>query len=105
MADDHNIAPDDDKIHPAANLLMWTVNPKVVKNFIWFSVAGLVVFFLLQFVYPFTDPSHMAPWDHLPGAWAIIGFVAYTIVVLSAGPLFKLLARDEDYYGEGGTDG
>lgn len=104
MADNYDIQSDDN-IHPAAKYLLWLAAPKLVKNFIWFALGGLILFTLLQFVFPFTDPSHMAPWDHLPGAWGIIGFVAYTIVVLSAGPLFRLLSRDEDYYGEGGTDG
>jgi len=31
----------------------------------------------------------------------LLGFLAYTFVVLSAEPLFKLLARSEDYYDDG----
>ncbi|MBC6403227.1 MAG: hypothetical protein GDA39_00620 [Hyphomonadaceae bacterium] len=105
MRDQTDISTGDDKIHPAARYLMWTANSGVVRNFIRFALGGVTLFFLLQFVFPFTDPKHMAPWDHVPGAWAVIGFVSYCIVVLSAGPLFRWLSRPEDYYGEGGTDG
>jgi len=45
-------------------------------------------------------PKHPAPWD-FGFSWAVIGFVAYSVVVLSAEPLFRLLARGEDYYAEG----
>ena len=39
---------------------------------------------------------------YIPGSWAIYGFIAYSLIVLSANSLFKFLGRDEDYYREGG---
>jgi hypothetical protein len=38
----------------------------------------------------------------IPGSWAIFGFLAYSLIVFAANPLFRLLGRPEDYYGEGG---
>ena len=38
----------------------------------------------------------------IPGSWAIFGFLAYSFSVFMAEPLFRLLGRKEDFYGEGG---
>lgn len=102
MAQDHD-TPNDDNIHPVSKKFLWLASPKVVSGFIWLPVIGLVICFMAQFIYPFKK-GHMAPWEIIPGSWAIIGFIAYTFVVLSADPIFKLLSRKEDYYGEGTGD-
>lgn len=87
------------KIHPFAVPFLWLGNPKFERNFIWFPVVGLLITIGLGFVY---HHKHPAPWDFF-GSWAVIGFLAYSFVVLSAEPLFKLLARPEDYYDDGNT--
>jgi len=46
--------------------------------------------------------KHPAPWEVFPGSWAVFGFIAYSLIVFAAPALFKVLARDENYYGEGG---
>ena len=103
MAQDH-ISPEDDKIHPLAKKFLWLANPRVVRGFIWLPVIGLAVTYVAGFIFPFY-PDHKAPWDiNWLGSWGLIGFIAYTTVVLSADPLFKLLSRGEDYYGEGSDD-
>jgi len=84
--------------HPMAVPFLWLGREATIKNFMWLPIAGMVICIALGLIYP---PHHEAPWDFF-GSWALIGFAAYSFVVLSAGPLFKLLARDEDYYGEGG---
>lgn len=86
------------KIHPAARPFLWLGKEKTIKNFMWLPIAGMIICIVLGYLYP---QKHEAPWDFF-GSWALIGFVAYSFVVLSAGPLFKFLARDEGYYGEGG---
>jgi len=85
--------------HPFAVPFLWLGNQKVIDNFIWLPVIGMVAMIALGVVYP---QKHPAPWDVIPGSWAIIGFVAYSFIVLCAKPLTALLARDESYYGEGG---
>ena len=82
--------------HPFAVPFLWLGNQKVIDNFIWFPVLGMIAMIALGVVYPQAKP---APWDAIPGSWALIGFVAYSFIVLCAKPLFALLARDEDYYG------
>ena len=85
--------------HPFAVPFLWLGNQKVIDNFIWLPVIGMIAMIALGMVYPQAKP---APWDVIPGSWALIGFVAYSFIVLCAKPLFALLARPEDYYGEGG---
>lgn len=90
-----------DDIHPFSRKFLWLADPKIKKNFIWFTVLGLILTIIAGFIFP---NKHPGPWE--PGwlstiSYGVIGFGAYTIVVLSAAPLFNLLSRDEAYYGEG----
>lgn len=84
--------------HPLAVPFLWLGKKSVQDNFIWVSLAGLIITVALGLVY-MPQVKHPAPWDFF-GSWAVIGFVAYTFVVLSAEPLFKLLSRPENYYNE-----
>ena len=86
--------------HPAAVPFLWLGKKSVIKNFIWVPAIGLIIFSLLGLKFPH---HHPAPWDFFM-SYSFIGFVAYSFVVLAAWPLFKLLARPEDYYGEGDDD-
>lgn len=86
-------------IHPAAKPFLFLGKESVKKNFMWVPLVGIVITVILGLMYPL---KHPAPWDFVPGSWAIFGFIAYSLIVLSAPFLFKLLARDESYYGEGG---
>jgi len=84
--------------HPMAVPFLFLGRKSTIKNFMWLPIAGMVICTALGLIYP---QHYEAPWDFF-GSWTVIGFFAYSFVVISAGPLFKLLARDEDYYGEGG---
>ena len=95
---------EDDMIHPFAKRFLFLGEEKYIKGFIWVPIIGLIITVMAGFIYPH-DPKHAAPWDILLSwdsfpSWAIIGFLAYSFVVLSAEPLFRLLARKENYYGE-----
>lgn len=86
--------------HPMAVPFLWLGNRSVEKNFIFIPLVGLIITSIMGYFYP---PKHLAPWDFF-FSWSVIGFVAYSFVVLSAEPLFKFLSRKEDYYGEGQVD-
>lgn len=105
MSNDHAHHEEDlSTVHPAAKPFLWLANPKVERNFIWFPVAGMILMIILGIFFP---QKHPAPWDKTFFgfmSWALIGFCAYSFVVLSAEPLFRLLARKESYYGEGSVD-
>jgi len=83
--------------HPLSVPFLWLGRKSVQDNFIFIPLAGLIITIALGLVFP---PKHAAPWDFF-ASWALIGFCAYSFVVLSAEPLFKLLSRPEDYYGPG----
>ena len=86
-------------IHPAAKPFLFLVNDKFKRNFLWLPLAGIIITTILGVMHPL---KHPAPWDIIPGSWAVFGFLAYSFIVFMARPLFKLLSRDESYYGEGG---
>ncbi|PHR94343.1 MAG: hypothetical protein COA69_01745 [Robiginitomaculum sp.] len=86
--------------HPLAVPFLWLGHEKTIKNFIFVPMIGLVLFSILGFFFPL---HHPADWDFF-ASYTLIGFAAYSFVVLSAWPLFKLLSRDEDYYGEDHDD-
>ncbi|PHR59171.1 MAG: hypothetical protein COA43_09995 [Robiginitomaculum sp.] len=86
--------------HPLAVPFLWLGKEKIIKNFIFVPLFGLIFFSLLGFKYPL---HHPASWD-FAFSYTLIGFAAYSFVVLMAWPLFKLLARDENYYGEEDND-
>lgn len=105
----HDNAPETlDDIHPVSKKFLWLANPKVKRNFIWFTVAGLVLTVIFGY---FVPTKHPAPWEFgvlYAVSFGVIGFVAYSIVVFSAWPLFRALSRPENYYGEeseAGLDG
>lgn len=91
-------------VHPAAKPFLFLGEEKVKRNFIWLPLAGLVFASILGVVHP---QKHPAPWESIgdfaiPGSWAFFGFLAYSFIVFAAPVLFRLLAKPETYYGEGG---
>ena len=86
--------------HPMAVPFLWLGSAKVQRNFIFVPFFGMILFSVLGYIYP---PHHPAPWD-FGFSYTVIGFVSYSFVVLAAWPLFKLLSRPENYYGEDGDD-
>lgn len=94
----HSAAQDD--IHPAAKPFLFLGKESVKRNFIWLPLIGMIICIILGVLYPQKHPLPIE--KYIPGSWAIYGFIAYSLIVLSANSLFKFLGRDEDYYGEGG---
>lgn len=98
MSDPHLIE-DNDHVHPLARPFLFLMSEKVKRGFIIVPAVGLIISIIFGFIYPLHHPG---PIDKmLPGfSWAVIGFVSYAFVVLASHPLFKLLGRKENYYGE-----
>ncbi|WP_017930119.1 hypothetical protein [Robiginitomaculum antarcticum] len=100
----HDTPENLDDIHPVSKKFLWLANPKVKRNFIWFTVACLILTVIIGYFFP---AKHPAPWEGgllYAISFGVIGFVAYSIVVFSAWPLFRALSRPEDYYGEDDDD-
>ena len=87
-------------IHPAAKPFLFLGHIKTRRNFIWLPLIGMIVCVILGIMHPQKHPLPIE--KYIPGSWAIWGFFAYSAIVLSANILFKILGRDESYYGEGG---
>ena len=91
-------------MHPAAKLFTWTQSPLLKKYGIWVIAAASVITAAMMILYP---NKHPAPWETGPFAlvaFGVIGFAAYLIFVLAAGPLRSALGRPENFYGEDSSD-
>ena len=87
-------------IHPAARPFLFLGKENVKKNFIWFPLIGMIICVIIGVFYP--QAKALPIEKYIPGSWAIYGFIAYSLIVLSANSLFNFLGLDENYYGEGG---
>ncbi len=95
-----NSEPAADDIHPAAKPFLFLGTARVKHNFMWVVLAGMIICVVLGLFFPQKHPLPIE--KYIPGSWAVFGFLAYSFIVLCAPIIFKALARDEDYYGEGG---
>ena len=66
-----------------------------MRRWLWTFAALCLVLALADFAYH--RHTHYS-WEEWPGFYALFGFVAFALIVLSGRPLRRLLARDEDYY-------
>ncbi|MCB1128780.1 MAG: hypothetical protein KDM81_19950 [Verrucomicrobiae bacterium] len=88
-----NTPPSNEKKH-------WLDQPGNVDRIIrWVKITCGIVFaadilFLLDV---WDKHAHFHP-ENLPGFYALVGFVSYCTIVLTAKQLRKVLKRDEDYY-------
>jgi len=93
--------PNDDGMHPMSKLLFGWVGSSRTPLFILLLVivicVGLVLFDLT------VNRHEYLEFANANGFYAIWGFAAFALAVLSGWPLGKLLRRDEDYYGEADT--
>jgi len=99
MSDDVTSEHSAEGIHPFAKPFLFLGKESVKRSFMWLPLVGIIVTVILGIMYPL---KHPAPWEVFPGSWAVFGFIAYSLIVFAAPALFKVLARDENYYGEGG---
>lgn len=81
--------------------------PQLAKRFLWADstdavervILGLGILCLVLFVLDFIVHRHAyAPGEGLPGFYAVVGFGAFTLIVLGAKQLRKLILRNEQYY-------
>ncbi|MEM6557268.1 MAG: hypothetical protein AAF642_15415 [Pseudomonadota bacterium] len=99
--EDDAAKPSDENMHPLSRLLFGWVSssrtPLILLILVILICAGLVVFDLAVNRHEYLD------FANANGFYAIWGFAAFGLAVLSGWPLGKLLRRDEDYYGEAET--
>jgi len=100
MSDEIPVTSNTDDIHPVAKPFLFLGQAMVKRNFIWLPLAGMILCSIIAYWHPQKHPLPIE--EGIPFSWALFGFVAYSLIVFAAPVLFKLLARSEDYYGEGG---
>lgn len=81
--------------------------PDLARRFLWADssdavervILGLGILCAVLFLLDFIIHRHAyAPGESLPGFYAIVGFVAFTLIVLGAKQLRRLILRNENYY-------
>ncbi len=93
--------PDDSEMHPAAKLLFgWVSHPRTHAILLAAVIALSVFLVVIDLV---TVRHEYVEFSEGTGFYALWGFAAFTIAVLSGWPLGKLLRRREDYYDEADT--
>ena len=93
--------PNDDDMHPMSRLLFgWVSSPRTPMILLVLTLMIALVLVLVDFA---INRHEYLDFANANGFYAIWGFAAFALAVLSGWPLGKLLRRDEDYYGEADT--
>lgn len=98
MADD---AENETKMHPAARWMLFLEKDRNLVRII----MGLAVICALLFLGDIVYHRH-AKFDaeETWGFYAVFGFLAFSFIILSTKYLKMLIARPDNYYGEGAVD-
>lgn len=100
VSEQASVVSEQANIHPVSRAFLFLDGQKTRRNFIWLPLVALIIWIILGVMHPL---KKKLPYEEfVPGSWALYGFVALLVVILVKDVLFRLLARDEDYYGEGG---
>ncbi|MCR9271459.1 MAG: hypothetical protein NXH72_15820 [Hyphomonadaceae bacterium] len=93
--------PNDDDMHPMSKVLFgWVSSPRTPLALLILVILISIGLVLFDFGLDRHEKVEMA---NANGFYALWGFGAFALAVLSGWPLGKLLRRDEDYYGEAET--
>ena len=93
--------PSDHDMHPMSRLLFgWVSSPRTPMILLILTVVIAIGLVLIDFA---VNRHEYLDFANANGFYAIWGFAAFALAVLSGWPLGKLLRRDEDYYGEADT--
>ena len=93
--------PSDHDMHPMSRLLFgWVSSPRTPMILLVLTVVIALALVLIDFA---VNRHEYLDFANANGFYAIWGFAAFALAVLSGWPLGKLLRRDEDYYGEADT--
>lgn len=93
--------PSDHEMHPMSRILFgWVGSPRTPLVLLILTVVIAIGLVLFDFA---VDRDEYVDMANANGFYAVWGFAAFALAVLSGWPLGKLLRRDEDYYGEADT--
>ncbi len=80
---------------PLARRFLWADSPSAVEKLIFYLACLCAVLFVLDI---FIHRHTYVPGESLIGFYAIVGFLAFTGIVLGASQLRRLILRNENYY-------
>lgn len=86
---------------PLAKRFLWADSNSAVERVIFWLGVVCVVLFVLDFI---VHRHAYAPGEGIPGFYAIVGFVAFTMIVLGASQLRRIILRNERYYSPNSID-
>ncbi|MEQ3745233.1 MAG: hypothetical protein ABNH53_03235 [Henriciella sp.] len=90
-----------DDMHPVSKILFgWVENKRTPLALLVVIIVVCVSLFAVDVFHHRPEYLHFA---EATGFYALWGFGAFALAVLSGWPLGKLLRRSEDYYGEADT--
>ena len=94
-------AEDTSRFPALGRWFLWADDPASVQRLI-LGLAGLcgLLFVVDLFIHRHTE----VPGEGFPGYYAIVGFIAFTLIVLGAKQLRVLIRRDESFYAPDGVD-
>lgn len=91
-----------ESVAPLARHFLWVDSKAGVDRFIRGLVYVCVVLFLIDIIW---NRYTKVPGEGLWGFYAIVGFVAFSLIVIGARFLRVFIRRDESFYGDAGVDG
>ncbi len=96
-----NSRHEDSRFPELAKLFLWADDEKKVEK----VVLGLAIFCAVTFVIDLFYHRHAYfSFEGSRGFYPIAGFFAFTVIVLAAGQLRRLIKRPENYYGRRATN-
>lgn len=91
MLDDH----ENESFSPLAKRFLWADSSSAVERVIFWLSVLCVLLFVADFIY---HRHSYAPGEGTPGFYAFVGFIAFTVIVLGATQLRRVILRNENYY-------
>jgi len=93
--------PQKEGFSPLATKLLWVDKPKNVT----LLIKGLLILCVLLGLLDFVIHRHAYfSYEKWYGFYALSGFIAFSVIVLAAKNLRRLIGRDEAYYGAQAVD-
>jgi len=98
--DSHNDIPDS-SLSPLAQRFLWVESPAAVRRAVLILAALCALLFVADFI---IHRHSYAPYEHVPGFYALTGFLAFSFVIFTATALRWIIRRNETYYAPHAVD-
>lgn len=92
---------DNQSLTPLAKKFLWADEPDRVQFAVLILAALSIVLFVIDLFY---HRHAYFSFEQTSAFYAVTGFLAFTLIVLAAGQLRRLIKRPDDFYGEYSTN-